>query len=99
MQHDTDEEVEVLLKPIEPDKYKVIFLNDNVTTMQFVIEVLILVFKKSYSEANSIMIETHEKGKAVAGVYVYEIAEAKAIKAREMAKMKRFPLEVILEQE
>ena len=62
-----------------PNKYMVVFLNDNVTPMEYVIQVLMTYFNKSTEEANVITLEVHEKGRSIAGAYSYEVAEQKCI--------------------
>src|SRR5580658_9880255 len=76
------EETEVLERPKTntPKLYKVIFHNDDYTTMEFVIMVLVQFFQKSETEATYIMLTVHRKGSAVAGVYTRDIAESKVEK-------------------
>ncbi len=82
-----------------PKMYKVILHNDDYTTMEFVIEVLIGVFRKSRIEAARIMLSVHNSGKGVAGVYTREIAEAKAGQALDLARTRAYPLLVTTEPE
>lgn len=82
-----------------PKHYKVIFHNDDFTTMEFVVKVLVDVFYKSESEATAIMLAVHEQGKGVAGIYSYDIALSKANKATAMAKAEGFPLRITVEPE
>jgi len=81
----------------EPEDYKVILLNDNYTTMEFVVEVLMLVFHKSIEEANMIMLDVHKKGKGIVGVYTWDIAETKARQVESMAVENEFPLRCVIE--
>ncbi len=83
----------------EPKMYKVILLNDDYTTMEFVIEVLMKVFKKSLSEASTIMLNIHNNGKEVCGVYTYEIAITKSTQVRDMARSSNFPLKAIIQED
>ncbi len=83
----------------KPPLYKVLLHNDDYTTMEFVIYILESVFRKSEAEASQIMWAVHEKGLGVAGVYTYEIAEAKVNKVSKMAKAHDFPLLCTLEEE
>lgn len=83
----------------EPKMYKVILLNDDYTTMEFVIEVLMKVFKKSLSEASTIMLNIHNNGKEVCGVYTYEIAITKSTQVRDMARSNNFPLKAIIQED
>jgi ATP-dependent Clp protease adaptor protein ClpS len=78
----------------EPDKYDVIFLNDDVTTVEFVMKVLINIFHKTREQAQSITQHIHEKGKGVVGTYLYEIAEQKGIETTVLARDEGYPLQV-----
>ncbi|MBR5639026.1 MAG: ATP-dependent Clp protease adaptor ClpS [Muribaculaceae bacterium] len=82
-----------------PKHYKVIFHNDDFTTMEFVVKVLMEVFYKSESDATAIMLAVHEQGRGVAGIYSYDIALSKANKATAMAKAEGFPLRITVEPE
>jgi ATP-dependent Clp protease adaptor protein ClpS len=81
----------------EPSKYKVLFLNDDHTPMDFVIDVLTNVFNHDLNTSKEITIEIHTKGAAVAGVYPYEIAEQKGIETTHLARQAGFPLNVKLD--
>ena len=83
----------------EPNKYKVLLLNDDYSTMDFVIEVLVNIFKKTNDEATQIMLTIHQKGKAVCGIYSHEIAATKVAQVRANARKAQFPLKAILEEE
>ena len=76
-----------------PRDYKVILHNDDFTPMEFVTWILETVFHKNTPEAESIMLDVHKKGKGVAGVYTYEIAEQKVWDTLESAKENQFPLQ------
>lgn len=76
----------------EPRRYKVIIYNDDFTTMDFVVDVLTSVFYKSRPEAEALMLDVHERGSAVVGVYSYDIAVSKVRKATMMAREHSFPL-------
>lgn len=76
----------------EPKQYKVIFHNDDFTTMEFVVMVLAVVFHKSEADAERIMLDVHRHGQGVAGIYTYDIAVTKAQKATQMARNEDFPL-------
>lgn len=82
-----------------PKMWKVLLHNDDFTTMEFVIEVLMLVFRKSKVEATRIMLSVHSGGKGVAGVFTKEIAEAKAGQALDLARSRAYPLLVTTEPE
>ena len=76
----------------EPRRYKVIIYNDDFTTMEFVVHVLNTVFYKSQLEAEALMLDVHERGSAVVGVYSYDIAISRVRKATMMAREQNFPL-------
>ncbi len=79
-------------KSYQPPKYFVILHNDDYTTMEFVVFVLQVVFKKDSIMANEIMIKIHKEGSAVCGVYIYEIAETKVQQVKNLAQENEFPL-------
>lgn len=81
----------------KPKMYKVILLNDDYTTMEFVVEVLISVFHKSATEATQIMLDVHQKGKGIVGAYTYDIASTKIAQVEEMSAKKDFPLIAVME--
>ena len=80
-------------------RYKVIIHNDNVTTMDFVVEILMKVFFLSKEDAEALMMKVHEEGSGVAGVYDYDIAISKVFKVRQLAEEKKFPLKLTVEKE
>jgi ATP-dependent Clp protease adaptor protein ClpS len=82
----------------EPEHFRVILLNDHYTTMDFVVEILITIFHKDEAEANQIMLNIHRKGKGIAGVYTWDIAQTKASQVHTMAKQQEFPLRCIVEK-
>lgn len=90
---DTDEDLQ------EPSMYKVLLHNDDYTTMEFVVEVLMVVFNKSPEAATEIMLSVHKKGLGVCGVYTYEIAETKVNTVTQLARDRGFPLKCTLEEE
>jgi len=83
----------------EPPMYKVMLLNDDYTTMDFVVEVLVYVFQKPPEEATLIMLNVHRKGVGVCGIYPYEIAETKVNLVENLARENGFPLKCIMERE
>lgn len=89
--------IEVRDDVLPPPEYKVIFVNDNTTTMDFVIEMLISVFAYDVEGANTVMLKIHEDGSAVVAVLPYEIAEQKALEVTMTARSNNFPLSVRLE--
>ena len=82
----------------KPNLFAVVLLNDNFTTMDFVVYVLKTIFDRSDEEAMSIMLNVHQKGKGTAGIYSYEIAEQKAHETVTQAHMNEFPLKVELDE-
>jgi len=83
----------------EPPLYRVLLHNDDYTTMQFVVEVLMVVFNKSMEEATLIMLNVHKKGVGLCGVYPYEIAETKVDTVDSLARENGFPLKCSMERE
>jgi len=82
----------------EPTLYKVVLLNDDYTTMEFVIRVLEDVFQKSPAESYQIMMHVHVNGRGIAGVYPWEVAETKAETVIAMAREAGFPLKAVTEE-
>ena len=82
-----------------PKKYKVILLNDDYTSMEFVVYILETVFHKSHQEAMTLMLAIHHGDRGVAGVYSREIAEMKVAIVTELARKHEYPLRSILEEE
>lgn len=83
----------------EPAQYKVLLHNDDYTTMEFVVEVLVHVFQKSAEEATRIMLNVHRSGVGVCGIYPFEIAETKVDTVEALARENGFPLKCIMERE
>jgi ATP-dependent Clp protease adaptor protein ClpS len=83
----------------EPPMFKIIYLNDNATPMEFVILILKEVFKHTTESANDVMLQVHETGSGIAGIYSFEIAEAKAVESTNLARANGFPLQIKLEEE
>jgi ATP-dependent Clp protease adaptor protein ClpS len=96
----TEQEVisEISEKIIEPPLYKVLLHNDDYTTMDFVVDILITVFHKSEAEAEKIMLNVHKKGVGICGVYPYELAETKVETVTALAKNSGFPLKSTMEK-
>jgi ATP-dependent Clp protease adaptor protein ClpS len=82
----------------EPKMYRVILHNDHYTTMDFVVEILMVVFHKPAAEATKIMLDVHKKGAGICGVYTYDIASTKVSAVHNMAKRREFPLKCSLEE-
>jgi ATP-dependent Clp protease adaptor protein ClpS len=92
-----DQSTEDENEPEKPRKFKVILHNDDYTTMRFVVKLLKKVFKKEEGEANSLMLEVHNDGYGVAGVYSKQIAETKVEEATQLARSEGHPLRVTME--
>jgi ATP-dependent Clp protease adaptor protein ClpS len=80
-------------------RYKVVFHNDNYTTMEFVVLVLMKFFHKTETEATHIMLSVHHKGSGVAGVYTKDVAETKVTEVQSYAKEQSMPLRLTVEPE
>src|ERR671921_2413377 len=83
----------------KPELFKVLLLNDDYTTMDFVVEILESVFHKQPAEAYRIMMAVHIQGKGLCGVYPYEVAETKVASVVERARSNGFPLLAAMEPE
>ena len=81
----------------EPDEYRVILLNDDYTTQEFVVEILVIVFHKNREDAEIIMMDVHNKGKGIVGVYPWDIAVTKTEQVHLLANKNGFPLRCIVE--
>ena len=99
MSNEIEIELEDNLDLQEPKKYNVFLLNDDFSTMDFVIDVLVRVFRKSVDEASVIMLNIHNNGKDICGIYTYEIAATKVAQVKSMAREQGFPLKAIMEEE
>lgn len=86
------------IKIDKPKMYAVVIYNDELTTMEFVIQMLMEVFNKSLAEATELMFKIHEVGKGIAGVYTYDIAITKKCKADMLAIESNFPLKIMVEE-
>ncbi|MDR2510365.1 MAG: ATP-dependent Clp protease adaptor ClpS [Spirochaetaceae bacterium] len=82
----------------EPDDYKVILLNDDWTSMEFVIYILMTVFNKNEEDAERTMLNVHNHGRGIAGVYIFDIAQTKAAQVHQLAAKNNFPLRCVLEK-
>ena len=92
-----EESVITVLQP--PSLWKVVFLNDDSTPMELVIDILTDVFKHTESSAKQVTLEIHETGSGVAGVYSFEIAEQKGIEATTLARQQGSPLRIQVDPE
>lgn len=86
------------VKVKKPKQYKVMMYNDDYTTMEFVIEVLVRIFNKKLEEAEKIMLDVHKAGKGIAGIYSYDLAMTKANLAMGWAKEEGFPFKLSVEE-
>lgn len=92
--YDTDQDVCIE----EPSMYCVFLLNDDYTTMEFVVKILVEIFRKSLPEAESIMLKIHRSGKGLCGTYVREVAETKVMAVKMMAAEAKYPLRCTMEE-
>lgn len=83
----------------KPSMYRVLLLNDDYTPMEFVVRVLMSIFKKSQSEAEKIMLHVHQHGAGQCGVYTYEVAESKVHRVLDYARKSNHPLQCTMEAE
>ena len=83
----------------EPRRYKVIIHNDDFTTMDFVVKVLRDIFFMNEQDAETLMMQVHNTGQAVVGIYSYDIAQTKSQKAIKMARENGFPLRLSVKPE
>jgi ATP-dependent Clp protease adaptor protein ClpS len=83
----------------KPELFKVLLLNDDYTTMDFVVEILETVFNKAPAEAYRIMMAVHTQGQGLCGVYPFEVAETKVATVVELARTQGFPLRATMEPE
>lgn len=82
----------------EPSFYKVVLLNDDYTPMDFVVHVLQKFFGKNMEDANRIMLQVHQLGSGVAGIYSHEIAETKVYLVNDYARRNKHPLKCTMEK-
>lgn len=90
---ETEEEVK------EPSMYKVLLHNDDYTSMEFVVEILLSVFNKAIEDATITMLKVHKEGIGICGVYTYEVAETKVNAVHILALEREFPLKCTMEQD
>ena len=92
-----DEKIELTVD--EPSKYKVVFLNDDTTPMEWVIDLMKLVFNHSQETAEKLTLTIHSEGSAVVGIYTFEIAEQKSVESVNASRERGFPLQLRLDKE
>ncbi len=83
----------------EPKQYRVVMLNDDFTTMEFVVKVLIELFQKDPMTAESIMMDVHKKGRGIVGTYPYDIARTRTDQALARARAEGYPFQMEVEEE
>lgn len=86
------------VKVKNPRQYKVVMHNDDFTTMEFVVDILITVFKKDINTSNKIMMDVHKVGRGIVGIYPYDIAATKVAISLGMAKEEGFPFNITIEE-
>jgi len=94
----TQIKIENDIEIIEPKLYKVILLNDDYTTFDFVIGILKVIFNKPEDEAINLTLKIDREGRAVVGIYPYEIAKTKVSRTHEFAQQEGFPLRAVMEE-
>jgi len=96
-----DEETESTTRDVvaEPPMYRVLLHNDDFTTMDFVVQILMEVFHKTLEEATRIMLNVHRKGVGLCGIYIYEVAETKVEMVQSLARAHQYPLKCTMEKD
>lgn len=92
-----DTQVLTRKKLTRPPLYRVVFHNDDYTTREFVVLVLMRYFHKSHAEASSIMLHIHTQGRGIAGIYPYDIAATKIAQVEQLASKHQMPLRLTME--
>lgn len=82
----------------EPKRYKVVMYNDDFTPMDFVVYILVNIFRKGQEDAVNIMMTVHKEGSAVVGIYSYDIAKTRVKKADNLARKERYPFKIKIEE-
>ena len=83
----------------KPKMYKVMLLNDDFTSMEFVVKTLMVIFHKSEEDAYAIMLRIHSVGKGLCGIYTHEIAETKVAQVLNSARKSKFPLRAVMQED
>lgn len=99
MSTETDVVEETKTKLKKPKRWAIVLHNDDVTPMEFVVELLFYVFNMDLNQATSLMMEVHEQGQGVAGIFSYEIAEQKLAEANTLIRLSNMQLKVTMEEE
>ncbi|MFH2067830.1 MAG: ATP-dependent Clp protease adapter ClpS [Pseudomonadota bacterium] len=95
----TEISIETRKKVAEPPLYRVLLHNDDYTSMDFVVDILVMVFRKTQGEATRIMLNVHQEGIGICGVYPYEVAETKIETVHSLAAENGYPLKCTMEKE
>jgi len=82
----------------EPDMWRVVLLNDDYTPRDFVVEILVSIFHKQPIEATKIMLDVHNKGRGMVGIYPLDIGRTKVAQLTQLAREREYPLKSILER-
>jgi ATP-dependent Clp protease adaptor protein ClpS len=98
MSEDIEVQETTKIKVTEPNEYKVVFLNDDSTPMDFVVMLIVELFKHTHDTAHDLTMQIHEEGSGVVGVFSHEIAEQKALESTSMCRDNGFPLKVKIEE-
>jgi ATP-dependent Clp protease adaptor protein ClpS len=93
------DDVEIDEELMMPSRYKVVLVNDNTTPVDFVIALLMHVFKHTEERSREITLEVHNEGAGVAGIFPYEIAEQKGVESTMLARQNGWPLVIRVEEE
>lgn len=96
---ETELKEKTVVEIVPPSMWKVVFLNDDQTPMEFVIELLTTIFKHSDDSAKEVTLEIHNTGSGIAGIYSYEIAEQRGIEATQVSRNNGYPLRIQVEKE
>lgn len=86
------------IKVKEPKRYKVVMYNDDFTSMDFVVYILVNIFRKRQDDAVNIMMTVHKNGSAVVGIYSYDIAKTRVMKANALAQEENYPFKIEVEE-
>lgn len=97
LHEELDEAKETRLQ--EPPMYRVLLLNDDYTPMDFVVDILMSVFRKTTEQATEIMLHIHNQGKGLCGVYTYDVAETKVATVHSLAEENGHPLRSVMERD
>lgn len=98
MAEQTSTKIKTRISISPPNKWNVVFLNDDVTPMELVVEILRQIFHHTAEAAEKLTLEIHNSGHAIAGTYIYEIAEQKGLEATATAREAGFPLQIKVEE-